>query len=99
MCLCIVVPKRFDWLPCAPPDLGKPLSSNPPITTQRLLVLWGMDKQNADLLGDAWVLNVTSLTWKKVRVREIGELKHHIESISSIHYLLGSRLERGTVLG
>ena len=28
--------------------------------------------------------------------KRIGELKHHIKCISSTHYLLGSRLERGT---
>lgn len=58
------VPKHFDWLPCDPPELGLPLPSSN-IKEQRLLVLWGMD-QNAEPIGDAWILQLSSFTWEKV---------------------------------
>ena len=61
----LVVPKHFDWLPCDAPDLGLPLPSSY-IKEQRVLILWGMD-QWAEPIGDAWILQLSSFTWEKVR--------------------------------
>lgn len=54
----------MDWLPCVPPDLTPP----PEECHQepRMFVLWGMNN-DADPLSDAWILNITSLTWKEVQ--------------------------------
>ena len=53
----------MEWLPCDPPDLTPP----PEECHQepRMFVLWGMNN-DADPLSDAWILNISSLTWKEV---------------------------------
>ena len=57
--------KSHPWLPCFTPDLSvaedRRLGLDP-----KLLVLWGMDN-DAEPVNDAWILNVTTLTWEKVR--------------------------------
>lgn len=56
--------RRFEWLPCEPPDLS-PSSGQVYRVDPKLLVLWGMDN-NADPIHDAWEFNVNTLTWKQV---------------------------------
>ena len=60
------------WLPCHAPDLSP---SEPTLDVYpKVLVLWGMDN-NADAISDAWILDVSSLTWSLVRLPEGAETK------------------------
>ena len=56
--------RRHPWLPCATPDLSGGQEDMKEVDP-KLLVLWGMDN-DGEPVGDVWMLNVNSLTWKKV---------------------------------
>ena len=58
--------KSHTWLPCPPPDLSvaeeEVVGLDP-----KLLVLWGEGRAGGPCMN-AWMLNVATLTWKKVRI-------------------------------
>ena len=63
---------RFDWLPCASPDL---LPSHPsPVLRPRLLILWGMDIAG-DPVPDCWILELDPIMWRRIDIPE-SELCH-----------------------
>lgn len=67
--------RKHPWLPCLAPDLssggdhvggcGDHVGGCGGDVDPKLLVLWGMDN-DGDPINDAWILNVNTLTWKKV---------------------------------
>ena len=63
-----VLERKHSWLPFLAPDLSMSVKSlDEACVDPKLLVLWGMDN-NGDPVNDVWILNVNTLTWKKVRI-------------------------------
>lgn len=61
-------PKRFDWLPCIPPDLRP--SYSVPLLRPRLLALWGMDN-DGEPVSDCWILELDPVSWVKVEIPDV----------------------------
>lgn len=60
--------RKHSWLPCLEPDLScGDVSSERLCVDPKLLVLWGMDNAG-NPVDDVWILNVNTLTWKKVEL-------------------------------
>lgn len=67
--------RKHPWLPCRAPDLSSgrdtAVGGSGTRVDPHLIVLWGMDN-NSDPINDAWILNVNSLTWKKVDLQGLA---------------------------
>lgn len=72
---------RFDWLPCAPPDL-LPSSSSSPLRS-RLLVLWGMDNVG-DPVPDCWLLELDPITWKKIDIPDCVQCQPRLWHVAGV---------------
>ena len=75
------IKKRFDWLPCAPPDF-QPYCAVTSLRP-RLLALWGMDNQG-EPVADCWILELDPISWKKVEIPNIKSCQPRLWHVAGV---------------
>lgn len=74
---------RFNWLPCAPPDLLPSCSSS--TLRPRLLIMWGMDN-NGDPVPDCWILELDPITWRRVAIPDTVNCQPRLWHVAGVYH-------------